>query len=86
MCCNHWALGGAGALDLAKVVEETCSSSQSEFKFLYDLDISIEEKILTIAREMYGASAIEFSETAQAQANLYSSLVADYYDNCLGIW
>ena len=37
--CNHWAKGGAGATDLAAAVERACQA-QSDFKFLYDLNVS----------------------------------------------
>lgn len=36
---NHWALGGSGAVDLAKAVERACYQP-SDFKFLYELDVS----------------------------------------------
>ncbi len=38
--CSHWAKGGAGAADLAMAVEKA-SNAPSNFKFLYDLDVSI---------------------------------------------
>ena len=42
--CSHWAHGGLGAKDLAIAVDKACSQ-QSNFKFLYDLSLPIEEKI-----------------------------------------
>jgi methylenetetrahydrofolate dehydrogenase (NADP+) / methenyltetrahydrofolate cyclohydrolase / formyltetrahydrofolate synthetase len=68
---NHWAEGGAGALDLAKAVIATCEGP-SNFKFLYDLDASIEEKIATIAKEIYRADGIELSELARKQVDTYT--------------
>ncbi|KAF7976304.1 hypothetical protein HWV62_7005 [Athelia sp. TMB] len=68
---NHWAEGGAGAVNLAKALIATCEGP-SGFKFLYDLDRPIEEKITTIAKEIYGADGIELSELAQKQVDTYA--------------
>ena len=68
---DHWAKGGAGAVDLAKAVIEVCEG-ESQFKFLYGLDKSIEEKIETISKEIYGADGIELSELAQKQVETYT--------------
>ncbi|EGN92434.1 hypothetical protein SERLA73DRAFT_172870 [Serpula lacrymans var. lacrymans S7.3] len=68
---NHWAQGGSGALDLAHAVVETCEG-ESGFKFLYDLDLPIEEKISVISKEIYGADGIELSELAQKQVDTYT--------------
>ncbi|XP_023706338.1 C-1-tetrahydrofolate synthase, cytoplasmic [Cryptotermes secundus] len=58
--CKHWAEGGAGALELADAVIEACNKP-TEFRFLYDLDLPLEDKIRKIAQEMYGAGDIELS-------------------------
>ncbi len=63
---NHWAKGGEGAVPLAEAVIKACEG-ESEFKFLYDLDQSLEKKIEIIAKEMYGADGIELSEEAKQQ-------------------
>ena len=68
---NHWAKGGSGAIDLAKAVVKTCEG-KSNFKFLYDLDKSIEEKISIISREIYGADGIELSDLARKQVDTYT--------------
>jgi formyltetrahydrofolate synthetase len=68
---NHWAEGGAGAADLGRAVIAACEKS-SDFRFLYPLNISIKEKIETIAREMYGADGVEYSEKAEKQIDLYT--------------
>ncbi|KAK7693713.1 hypothetical protein QCA50_003285 [Cerrena zonata] len=68
---NHWAEGGAGARALAEAVVATCEG-ESSFKFLYDLNIPISEKIETICKEIYGADGIELSESAQKQIETYT--------------
>ncbi|KAF7304887.1 FTHFS-domain-containing protein [Mycena kentingensis (nom. inval.)] len=69
---NHWAEGGAGARALAEAVIETCEG-ESNFKFLYDLNKTLEEKIETISKEIYGADGIELSELAAAQLATYTA-------------
>ncbi len=70
---EHWARGGPGAVDLANAVVRTCTSTPStNFKFLYPLDTPLEEKIRTVAREIYGAKDIELSALAQERLALYT--------------
>ncbi|HEX6383088.1 MAG TPA: formate--tetrahydrofolate ligase [Anaerolineae bacterium] len=68
---NHWAEGGAGAAEIGRAVIAACEKP-GNFRFLYPLDISIKEKIETIAREMYGADGVEYSEKAEKQIDLYT--------------
>ena len=58
-----WAKGGEGAKDLAEKVVELCEKEEN-FKYTYDLNEEIEEKIRKVAREIYGAEDVEFSEEA----------------------
>ncbi|KAH7107811.1 FTHFS-domain-containing protein [Auriculariales sp. MPI-PUGE-AT-0066] len=69
---NHWAEGGAGAKALAESVVAVTASSTPKFKFLYELDKSIAEKIETISKEIYRADGIELSELAQKQIETYT--------------
>ena len=72
---NHWAEGGAGAVDLAKAVTAACEASRqsgSPFKFLYPLNISLKQKIETICKEMYGAAAVEYSDVAETRLASYT--------------
>ena len=68
---NHYAKGGAGAIDLANAAIAACEG-ESNFKFLYELDKSIEEKIEVISKEIYGADGIQLSEHAQKQVDTYT--------------
>jgi formyltetrahydrofolate synthetase len=70
---NHWEEGGAGAVDLGKAVIKA-AEHRSNFKFLYPLDISIKEKIETIAKEIYGAEGVDYSPEAEAQIEEYTRL------------
>jgi len=71
---NHWAEGGAGAADLAAAVDRACKAADvSNFKFLYDLDLSIKEKVESICSKMYGADGVDFSPMAEKQIAQYES-------------
>lgn len=78
---NHWALGGAGAVDLANAVIKA-SEAPSDFKFLYDLNIGIKEKIVSIAK-MYGAKGVEYSPLAEEKIALYTKLGFDKLPICM---
>ncbi|QRG39486.1 hypothetical protein FDK38_003931 [Candidozyma auris] len=69
---NHWEEGGQGAVDLARGVIEAANSIDKDFKFLYDTEPSVAEKIDTIAKKMYGAGEVEFLPEAQKKIDLYT--------------
>ena len=69
---NHWAEGGDGALALAEAVEKACEMP-SDFKFLYDVDQPIKDKIEIIAREVYGASGVTYEAEAEKQIKSYET-------------
>ncbi|TFY60788.1 hypothetical protein EVG20_g7293 [Dentipellis fragilis] len=79
---NHWAEGGAGARALAEVLITACES-ESEFKFLYDLNLPIEKKIEIICKEIYGADGIEFSDLAKSQIETYTRQGYDGLPICM---
>ena len=68
---NHWAEGGAGATDLAKAVISACKEP-TDFKLLYEDSLSLKDKILTIATEMYGAKDVSYTDEAEKQLQLYT--------------
>ena len=80
--CHHWALGGEGALDLARAVMRVCELP-SNFRFLYDLDEPIKQKIETIAREIYGADGVDYSPEAEAHMEAYTRLGYDRLPICM---
>ncbi|CAB4486814.1 FTHFS-domain-containing protein [Rhizophagus irregularis] len=84
---SHWEFGGKGALELAKSIVKVTSSStkdsKEEFKFLYNLDRSIEEKIEIIAKEMYGAAGIQLSDKAQEKIRSYTNQGFDKLPICM---
>ncbi len=69
---DHWALGGAGALELAEAVMDACQKP-ADFRFLYPLDMPLARKIETIATEMYGAAGVTFEPLASNQIKTYEA-------------
>ncbi|MCH8093848.1 MAG: formate--tetrahydrofolate ligase, partial [Chloroflexi bacterium] len=70
---QHWAQGGAGAVELAEAVRRT-AEKPTNFDYLYPLDASIRDKIQTICTEIYGASGVEYSALAEEQIERYEAL------------
>ena len=56
--CTHWADGGVGAEELAQKVAEIADSGQAQFRTLYEDNLTLWEKVRTIARSLYGAEDI----------------------------
>jgi len=79
---NHWAEGGKGAIDLANVVIDVCKDP-NDFKLLYDDNLSIKEKIETIAREIYHANGVSYSEEAEKQIETYTKQGFSGYPICM---
>jgi formyltetrahydrofolate synthetase len=79
---DHWAKGGAGAVDLGKAVAAACEKPR-QFKFLYPLETSIKEKIETIVREMYGGSGVDYSPEAEKKIELYTKQGFDKLPICM---
>ena len=70
---RHWALGGEGAVDLAKAVIQA-TEQPNDFHFLYDLDMPLKEKIEIVAREVYGADGVDFEPLAEEKLAEYERL------------
>ncbi len=64
---KHWQYGGEGALELADAVIEACAGP-SDFKYLYELDTPLRDRINLIATEVYGAAGVEYSAEALEKA------------------
>ncbi len=59
-----WAKGGEGAIELANMIMETVDGKESSFKPLYEDELSLEDKISKVAKEIYGADGVSYSSTA----------------------
>ena len=63
---ENWEKGGEGAKDLAEKVVKICEEPKN-FKPIYELNLSLEEKIEKVAKEIYGATEVIYSEEAKEQ-------------------
>ena len=68
--CTHFADGGRGAAELAEAVAEA-ADEPTEFRFLYDSQASLKEKIETVATRVYGADGVDYSAQASKQLATY---------------
>lgn len=79
--CTHYAEGGKGAEKLADALVKVCSSEKSKFRFLYDLNKSIEEKVKIIAQQTYGAGDVEFSAMVLEKIQSFNAQVSFWIDS-----
>ena len=77
-----WAKGGDGAIDLAKKVLVACEK-ENNFKYLYDVNDTIKNKIKTICTKMYGAVDVEYSQEAKNQIARMKKLGLDKLAICM---
>jgi formyltetrahydrofolate synthetase len=70
---DHWAQGGAGAVELGHAVVRACDLPR-QFRFLYPLDIPIKRKIETIVREIYGGAGVQYLPEAEKKIERYTRL------------
>ncbi|MCB9638283.1 MAG: formate--tetrahydrofolate ligase [Myxococcales bacterium] len=79
---DHFARGGEGAAELAQAVLDA-TEAPNAFELLYPDDAPIAEKIETIARKIYQADGVEFSELAQQQLQRYEALGLRHLSICM---
>ena len=69
---EHWRRGGEGALDLADAVLDACEE-EADFRYLYEMDLPLRQRVERIAKEVYGASGVSYSPEANAKAERFES-------------
>lgn len=69
---DHWRYGGEGALDLADAVIDACKDPV-DLKYLYDMDMPLRQRVETIAKEVYGADGVEWSDLATEKAKRFEA-------------
>ena len=75
--------GGEGGLDLARKVIDICENQESHFHPLYDVNDSIENKLNTIACEIYGADGVDYTSAARKQIDELTRLGYDKLPICV---
>ena len=78
-----WAKGADGGIELANGLVDLLENTESHYKPIYDLDLSIEEKIKTIAREIYGADDVIFTKKAKTNIKKLTELGLDKLPICI---
>ena len=69
---EHWLKGGDGAIELAEAVIQACEE-KNEFKFLYELDTPLRKRIELIAKEVYGAKGVTYTDEALEKAKAFEA-------------
>lgn len=77
-----FAEGGKGAIELAQAVAES-TQEKSKLQFSYALDMSIKEKIATIAQKIYGASGVSYTAEAEKMLNKLNEMQMDKLPICI---
>jgi formate--tetrahydrofolate ligase len=74
LMADHWALGGAGAADVAKAVVKVTGEGKGKLKFLYSDEMPLFEKIETIAREIYRARNVTADKSVKDQLKSWEEM------------
>jgi formate--tetrahydrofolate ligase len=69
---EHWLKGGDGAIELAEAVIAACDET-NHFKFLYELDTPLRKRIELIAKEVYGANGVTYTDGALEKAKAFEA-------------
>ena len=78
-----WEKGGEGGVALANKVLETLEIKRSNFKPLYEDDLSIKEKIEKVAKEIYGADGVTYAPAAERELKRITDLGMDKFPVCM---
>ena len=78
-----WEKGGEGGLELAKAVLNTLETKESHYAPIYKDDLSLEEKIETVAKEIYGANGVNYSASAKKQLQKLTELGFGNFPVCI---
>ncbi len=78
-----WEKGGEGGVALAEKILEVLETKESNFKPLYKDDLSLEEKVNVIAKEIYGADGVEFSPAAKKELDRITSMGMGHFPVCM---
>ena len=83
VACDHWARGSQGSLDLAQTVVETIATTRANFKFVYDEQDSLWEKITKVATRIYGASEVVADTRIRARIRRYQKEGFGHFPVCI---
>jgi len=75
--CNHWSEGAKGAVELANAAITLLDNKKSKFRYVYEQDLSLKQKIEVLAKKIYRAKSVIYEPEAHEQINELGKL----YDN-----
>lgn len=83
VCANVWGEGGKGGVALAEKVKELCAAPDKEFTYCYELDDTIENKIMAVAKRIYGADGVQFEPAAKQMLQKIKGTPWEKYPVCI---
>jgi formate--tetrahydrofolate ligase len=83
LMADHWAMGGAGAADVARAVVKIAENGKSKLKFLYPDDMPLFEKIRTIAKEIYRAKDVTADKSVRDQLASFEAMGYGRFPICV---
>lgn len=78
-----WEKGGEGGVELAKAVLNTLETKTSAFHPIYEDNLSLKDKIETVAKEIYGADGVNFAPAAEAELKRIEDMGFGYFPVCM---
>ncbi len=81
--CDHWAQGARGAQELAQTVEEVIQATSPDFRFVYEDNDTLWEKITKVATKIYGASEVVADTRIRARIKQYQNEGYGHYPVCI---
>ncbi|WP_405231937.1 formate--tetrahydrofolate ligase [Lentisalinibacter salinarum] len=83
VACDHWAEGGAGAVELAEAVVDLVERDGAEFRYLYPEDMPLWDKIRTVAQNIYRAQGIIADQKVRDQIARYQETGYGHFPVCI---
>ena len=78
-----WEKGGEGGIELANQVIDTLENEQSQFQLIYPDNASLSEKINTVAKEIYGANGVTYSQHASKMLEKIENMGFAHFPVCM---
>ena len=76
--CYPFENGGEGCVELAKQVIEKCTRKAPKLEFAYELEDTIENKIINVAKKIYGATGVKFSDMAKSKIKIFEPYAKNF--------
>ena len=81
--CKHWAEGGAGAEELARIVSAKADAGAPNFKQIYPSEMGLADKIETVCKEIYRAESVSMSPSVRSQLKQWEEMGYGHFPVCM---